>query len=164
MPIIATTADASLEARERCREVGMNGFLSKPFDLARLEAALAGDDAAASPPVPLSQAPVLDDRRVAELVSQLGPQLVRRLATEFEAEADVLPDGVRGPEGERTRAVHNLRGSAANLGLVRTVVQCDHLKIVLERGADPEAALEALMATAREASRLLASSASAEAA
>ncbi|WP_408902680.1 ATP-binding protein [Methylobacterium radiotolerans] len=164
VPIIATTADASLEARERCREVGMNGFLSKPFDLARLEAALAGDDAAASPPVPLTQAPVLDDRRVAELVSQLGPQLVQRLATEFEAEADVLPDGVRGPEGERTRAVHNLRGSAANLGLVRTVVQCDHLKIVLERGADPEAALEALMATAREASRLLASSANAEAA
>jgi signal transduction histidine kinase/DNA-binding NarL/FixJ family response regulator len=164
VPIIATTADASLEARERCREVGMNGFLSKPFDLARLEAALAGEDAAASPLQQFSQAPVLDDRRVAELVSQLGPQLVRRLATEFEAEADVLPDGVRGPEGERTRAVHNLRGSAANLGLVRTVVQCDHLKVVLERGADPEAALQALLMTAREASRLLASLANAEAA
>jgi signal transduction histidine kinase/CheY-like chemotaxis protein len=164
VPIIATTADASLEARERCREVGMCGFLSKPFDMARLEAALAGDEVTAPANPQAGQAPVLDDHRVAELVSQLGPQLVRRLATEFAAEADVLPDGVRGPQEERVRAVHNLRGSAANLGLVRTVAQCDHLKIVLERGADPEAALEALMVTAREASRMLASSASAEAA
>lgn len=164
VPIVATTADASMEARERCAEVGMRGFVSKPFDIARLEAALAGEEPPPQPAQRVGHAPLLDDLRVAELVSQLGPNLVRNLAQEFAAEADVLPAGLSGSQEERARAVHNLRGSAANLGLPGAVAACDDLKTALEGGQDPATALETVLATARESARRLASSANAEAA
>ena len=165
VPIVATTADASMEARARCAEVGMRGFVSKPFDIPRLEAALAGEEPPPAPArAPGGLTPVLDDLRVRELLSQLGPALVSSLAREFAAEADVLPTGLAGTPEERTRAVHNLRGSAANLGLLRAVTACDALKNLLEGGQDPAEALGAVMATAEESARQLASSANAEAA
>ena len=41
LPIIALTASAMAEDRERCAEVGMDGFLCKPFDRQQLVEALA---------------------------------------------------------------------------------------------------------------------------
>ena len=41
LPIIALTAGAFAEDRKRCLEVGMNGYLGKPIDLAELTASLA---------------------------------------------------------------------------------------------------------------------------
>ena len=40
LPILALTADASPESRERCREAGMDDHLTKPLELQRLAAAL----------------------------------------------------------------------------------------------------------------------------
>lgn len=40
-PVIAVTASVYSEDRERCREAGMNAFVSKPVTLAALQAALA---------------------------------------------------------------------------------------------------------------------------
>lgn len=143
----------------------MRGFVSKPFDVARLEAALLGEEPSPTPtPQHGGQAPVLDAVRVRELVSQLGPALVGSLAHEFAAEAENLPAGLAGSNDERTRAVHNLRGSAANLGLLRAVTACDDLRNALEGGLDPAEALKALMTTADESAEQLASCANAEAA
>ena len=36
IPVLALTANAMLEDKERCLEAGMNGFISKPIKLARL--------------------------------------------------------------------------------------------------------------------------------
>jgi CheY-like chemotaxis protein len=47
-PIIALTANAFDEDRDACVEAGMDGFLSKPLDHERLEAALAAVGPAAS--------------------------------------------------------------------------------------------------------------------
>jgi CheY-like chemotaxis protein len=40
IPIIALTADAMIEDREKCVEAGMNGFISKPFRREEIEEAL----------------------------------------------------------------------------------------------------------------------------
>ena len=41
VPIIALTADAMKEDKERCLSVGMNDFISKPFRLKEIEAVLS---------------------------------------------------------------------------------------------------------------------------
>ena len=161
--IVATTADASLEARERCIAAGMQGFVSKPFDIARLKVALTGGEV--PPPAAAStDAPLVDPNRLAELRNQLGPQLLVNLAEAFAAEASTLPEGLHGTGEEMARSVHNLRGSAANLGLVRTVALCDDLRAAIEAGSDPADAMAATLAAARESAEELAASALAEAA
>ena len=41
VPIVAMTADVRTEDRQRCREVGMDGYLGKPFTGEALDTALA---------------------------------------------------------------------------------------------------------------------------
>jgi CheY-like chemotaxis protein len=48
VPIIAMTANAMLEDRKRCFEVGMDGFLTKPIAVETLRKTLAGVGGAAS--------------------------------------------------------------------------------------------------------------------
>jgi len=40
VPVIGATANATAEERERCLASGMQGYLSKPIDIARLRKAL----------------------------------------------------------------------------------------------------------------------------
>ncbi len=148
IPIVAMTAAAVAEERDRCLEAGMDGFLAKPVDLALLSAMLTkwvagpGRGAAA---------------RVAELLREgLDPEMVRRMAGRFSGDAASIAVRMRdardaGPD-QVARVAHGLRGSAANLGLDDLAARCAQVEEAARAGRLPrEDDLDELAAVAAAA-------------
>lgn len=159
VPIVATTADASLEARARCLSAGMQGFVSKPFDIARLKAALSGDAIPSVGSGARGDGTLVDELRVGELLDQLGPHVLARLAEEFVVEAKALPAEMQGTREATSRSIHNLRGSAANLGLPGIVALCDVLKGAAEAGNDTSGIVASILEAAHQSAEILKASA-----
>lgn len=135
VPILALTADATPEARQRCLEAGMEGCLTKPVTPAALLDAVrahALGEAPAAAPGPVadiashprfrpSGLPALDEGALADLDALGGPEFVEGVVNEFLSEAEALL-----AELERAAAAgdtvtfrakaHALRSAAANVG------------------------------------------------
>ncbi|MEN8675177.1 response regulator [Nocardioides sp.] len=158
-PIIAMTAAAGVEERERCLDAGMDDFMSKPVDVRLLTEMLdrwVPVDASAAPSVARlssapaghspAPAPATTRSRLAELVDDEGIDLVlvARMVERFEASAtDAVAALARSleqgsPAGVEQQA-HGLRGSAANLGLVEVAAWCGELEEEARRGRLPQA-------------------------
>ncbi|MFN8126988.1 MAG: response regulator [Candidatus Nanopelagicales bacterium] len=124
--IVAMTANAMAGDRERCIEVGMNDYISKPFTLDQLAEVFARWSAPSSSLVPEQvrsdrrSAGVVDAATLDDLRSIMGDEF-DELLTVFEAESGDLvakleaavesddPDAVK-------RAAHSLKSSAAVFG------------------------------------------------
>jgi signal transduction histidine kinase/CheY-like chemotaxis protein len=135
LPVIAMTAHALPEERERCTAVGMNGHIGKPIEPEQLYATLARHYSSGRPaPAGQGQAPMLapagaaDLRPIAGLDMQAGlrraggqPKLYRRLISAFVADFGQAPATLAKHLADADwlaaeRLSHTLKGMAATLG------------------------------------------------
>ena len=125
--VIAMTAHAMSEDRERCLEAGMDGYLSKPVQIADLEAALLPAPAGSGEwPLPL-----LDPYQVNMLknLSKQGEDLFASLVSSFRESSGKDLETARQHAGEGRwseveRTIHRLKGSSVALGVVRVASVC----------------------------------------
>jgi PAS domain S-box-containing protein len=164
LPIIAMTAGVLDEDRERCSEAGMDDYLSKPVNIAELEAALdrwarlprpVSGEERISPEMPPEEDGVLDFDRL-DLLRELG--VLEATARAFAAEALPILETIRGRarEGgsELAKAAHKLKGSAGNIGAVQVAELCRRLEQAGRGEVPPDAEgiaeVEAALARALE--------------
>ena len=123
VPIIALTADASVERRKHYTGIGLSDFIAKPVSLARLQQSLANLEA--PPGVILSaetvdapdSASAIDPLVLDEIRPLVGEEKLYRLLDLLRTEAENVPPIVadhlkRGALTEAKRSCHALRGAA----------------------------------------------------
>jgi len=118
--IIALSADAYAESRQRALAAGMDDFLAKPVGIDQLAQTLSrhGRSLAATP-----LAPALDEAKLTELRSHLPEDRVRQLYASFLSSLAVTRQALAQARSRHDSAAlratsHSLKGAAANLGLL----------------------------------------------
>jgi two-component system, sensor histidine kinase and response regulator len=135
LPIIAMTAHALVEERQRCIEAGMNDHVSKPIDPDALFATLARWTHSASPngakpalhaPAPAVQIPEIDGVDVASGLKRVADnkQLYRSLLGQFaekqtDAGTRMLNALQRGDIKLAEQIAHTVKGVSGNLGITK---------------------------------------------
>ena len=150
-PIVALTANVLPDQIERCRRVGMDDHVAKPFVTEDLQSVvLKWADRRAERKAAASTNPVLDD-----LIAQIGPGPIRGLLASLDAQFAFV--GTTSPEGEPaalSRLAHSLRGAAGALGYGEAADACRAVETA-QRSGEPTAApfgrLQAVCIAARAA-------------
>ena len=171
LPIIAMSANAMLEDRQRALAAGMDEHLAKPIDVDELVATIAritgagqgGRRAAAEAPPATASLPILPGIDLKTTLPRFGgsypafASVFRRFAlTQAQAVDEIRAWLAQGDRTAAARLAHRLRGVAANLGANEVAAQALQLEEAL-RGADAAhvalrlADLDAAMAQAVDA-------------
>lgn len=125
--IIALSADAFDESRQRALQAGMDDFLAKPVGIEVLSRALARyaqelTPLAAEAPIAARSSDAIDARTLAELRHNLPEPVIRQLYGTFISSLAQTRLGLLQSQSQRSRAglqaaAHSVKGAAANLGL-----------------------------------------------
>jgi signal transduction histidine kinase/DNA-binding response OmpR family regulator len=174
LPLVAMTAHARVDERDRCETLGMNGHLGKPIEpdefyatLARYytgsAAALADiGQGAESADDSVQQLPniagldALSGLRYAGNMPKLYRQMLDMFAGDFADSSDTLADYLANAQWEEAeRLVHTLKGLAGTIGANEVQVFAAKLEAA-SKGQQTEAAVAALDALASLLTPLLA--------
>ncbi len=139
--IVAVTASAMREDRERCLAAGMDEYLSKPIDLQVLAEALQHSrrETRGGPREPEAPSlPMIDE------LWRLDPQETTRLVESFLVHLDLqlgsLREAVEQGDAETIENVaHSLRGASATLGLPRLPDSLGDLIRLVRKGESQQA-------------------------
>ncbi len=131
IPVIAMTANALQGDREQCLAAGMDDYIAKPIDLARLASLLTAWQpkvAMKAPPAPSAVQPAptidvgliaIDMKRLTDMFGDDYP-VINEMLTVFQESLQPLRErlkrGVRGREDTLKTIAHEIRGAAANVG------------------------------------------------
>ncbi len=172
-PIIAMTAHALEEDREKCLGVGMDDYLSKPFRRESLFAALdrwlttadaqtlTGGEAPPAPVSPGAGEPALLDPEQIESLRRVGGDKVDVLAKVAKiflrrgrSRIAELRQAVSAGDTQSMRlCAHGLKGSSANLGAREMAEICGEIEVLALQGADVD--YEAKVRAAEDALHLV---------
>lgn len=148
LPIIAMTAHALEEERQKCGEAGMNAHISKPVDVVLMLAELSKCLGISASAVTQSIESLVESlpEQVPGIALNEGLQrvignykLYSKLLSDFPAQYDlvlhVIQDDIKaGQYEEAVKAVHTLAGSAGNLSMKPLRTACKSLQRGLELG------------------------------
>jgi signal transduction histidine kinase/CheY-like chemotaxis protein len=140
LPMVAMTAHAMKGDRERCIEGGMDDYISKPIDSAKLLALVdrigkpQSSAAEVQPEEPVMEHEACDLNAFIERVGG-DEELAREMALLFIPDAtrllDKIEQAVQDGDAERLRQeAHALKGAAGNFGAARTVnaaIELEHM-------------------------------------
>ncbi len=159
IPIIALTANAFDEDRERALAAGMNGHVGKPISLQKLRETLAPLGQAAGAPPPAADPEILFEPpsgpgapaprfpALEELGRALGRDNLRQVLEQYTLDMDPLVRGLRWQSETCSRQLHTLKGCAANIGIESLAAACAAAETALRSGLGTDQPLRKVRAT-----------------
>ncbi|KAB1150054.1 response regulator [Streptomyces luteolifulvus] len=148
VPVIAMTADALAEDRDRCLAAGMDDYISKPVSAEELEHALVRWAHPAGPAADEDDLRISIEQRLDELRGSGTPaenDLVDRLVDHFLTRAPELTSALfhaldRHDSSEIAEKAHSLKGAAGNIGAQSLADCCQDLEQAARGGAPTQLA------------------------